>query len=144
MRMERRHSPVLPLGVESVGRRSEAGAVDYGAGVAPGVGAVLIGADGKVRVQPHLHAFPGARRRRQLLIGQPLQVGVKFEAMGIGYGKSLSAVGVGTAVGMRPLAPWPPMKMFMQSLKQNEVMERRSAFINEIVEGGAHRRITLG
>ncbi len=128
--VERREAPVLPLGVEVVGRRADPHAERHRVLPQPGVGAAGVDADGEVLHQVDLGAGPG-----ELALGEPLQPGVVADPVGVLGGEAVDRRSVGPAVLLRPLCPRPgePLR---HGAVGGEVSERLAVLGAEGIEGG--------
>ncbi len=80
--MERRQAPILPVGVERVGRGSDRHFRGQQVLPLPGVGAARIESDRQV-----LHDADRLRGRSQLTIDQPLLPGVEVDRRGVFLGE---------------------------------------------------------
>ena len=98
--VEGRQPPVLPGGVELVGWRAHPHPLRHHVLPHPGVGAGRVEAHGEVVDQRR-----SLRRRRQLLVEQPLEPRVEADAVVVFVGKASDGSVVGMAVPMRPLGP---------------------------------------
>ena len=103
---ERGQPPVLPAGIEPIGRRTDRDVSGQQILPAPRVGPRRVEADGQVLDDSHL-----AGRARQLLVEQPLQPRVKGDPRGSTLGKARDRGTVRTAQLFGPGAPVLPVPL---------------------------------
>ena len=112
---QRRQAPVLPVGVELVGRRADAGAEREAILMAPGIRAGAVGRHRQILVEPDRHAQRAALLRHgvELTRALPLQVLEKADAVGVLPGELGHRLACGIAVRGGPDRPAPDLRVRM-------------------------------
>src|SRR6185312_5034947 len=109
MRVEGGQAPILPAGIEIIGRRTHGDGGQHGVLFTPGVGAMTVDTNGEVGVKPDRHAEPVRFRRAvaELAIGNPLNEFVEFAICLVRAAKCIKLRTRRSAPGPRPFGPWP-------------------------------------
>ena len=147
-RHERRQAPVLAVRVEVVRRRAGVCAGRVHVTPSPGVGAARTHADGQVLVQADAEtALPGfGPRGGQLLVSQPLQVGMERHRVGVFAGETARRLPAGVVVFRRPGRPAPHrrvggVEVRLQCLEQRVPVQPFAAAGPKPLEGGRPRAV---
>ena len=129
LRRDGRKAPVLPVGVELVGRRAHLNTLGIQGGLGPGFRATRVHANGQVPVQADAHAqFAGqVLHRLELKFGLPLQVLEELDVGFVAAGEITHGLAAHIAVGLGPHRPAPQGRVLAVEVALQRVVQRLQA-----------------
>ena len=132
-RIDRRQPPILPGAVQRVGRRADRGGGRHQLLIGPGFGAVGVGADREVAIEPDRQpgGAPGGRRSAELAVGFPLQELEELDPVAMSGGEIGDLGRSRVAHRRRPIAPREPAPVaavvLVQRLERRKIAQIASA-----------------